>query len=653
MKSKSRLLQRLTVLASLCLAPSYSFAGDFIWDGGGADGSWIVGTNWVDDPEGSGVPTLGVDSNQTFYAIGASNLSTFLAANRVIGTLSFDSNADSDVSVRFANASDGTTARNLTFDVATGDAAINVDADAVGNFILGVTGGSIFLNDKLVINHNGGGILTINRPISETSSPDPGPQSVTKNGSGTLTLTAANNFDGGLFMNSGTLNINGLNCLGGTALAPSPVVINGGAIDNTSGAAIAISTKLHPYTFNGDFTFLGTNNLSLSTGPVDLGSAEGTSRKIAVNAGVFTIGGVISNGTTANSLVKEGNGNLTLTGACAYDGTTLVNSGTFSLGTTGTLSGSSLTIGGAAATGTPTLAGASNIGVPTIIASAAGGVQGTHAVSGTSPGTQTFSSTLTYDSGAIFAWQVNPGQAEDPGVATTNFGLYDMVVASGEAGSVTGGSAVFRIALGGGFAFSDAFWDTDKTWSNVYSGTGAPSDLSAIFSTFSGTEIGSNGIVAGQGQFTFVGSTLHWTAGAAPSNAYDLWSAGLANPAFDFDSDNDGIENGLEWILGGNPNQNDTPSILHAVTGNATTGLTLTFTREEDSIPETTLSLEYSTDLAGPWTSEIIDQDGGNLANGVVVTVNEAASPDAVTISIPASNAPGGRLFARLKAVRN
>ena len=83
------------------------------------------------------------------------------------------------------------------------------------------------------------------------------------------------------------------------------------------------------------------------------------------------------------------------------------------------------------------------------------------------------------------------------------------------------------------------------------------------------------------------------------------------------------------------------------------TGLTLTFTREEDAITETTLTLEYATDLAGPWTSEIIDQDGGSLANGVVVTVNEVSSPDAVIVSIPASNAPGGRLFARLKAVRN
>jgi hypothetical protein len=92
---------------------------------------------------------------------------------------------------------------------------------------------------------------------------------------------------------------------------------------------------------------------------------------------------------------------------------------------------------------------------------------------------------------------------------------------------------------------------------------------------------------------------------------------------------------------------------LPLATGDAINGLTLTFTREEDAIPETTLTVEYATDLAGPWTSVTVDQDGGSFPNGVVVTINEAASPDAVSINIPGSNAIGGKLFARLRAVRN
>ena len=317
----------------------------------------------------------------------------------------------------------------------------------------------------------------------------------------------------------------------------------------------------------------------------------------------------------------------------------------------GTSSG--LTIGGASATGSPALVGSGSLNIPTTIAAASGGVAGTQQPGGTTAGgTHTFTNTLTYGNGAVLAWQVNTVAATDPGANTDNFGNYDKVIANGAPGSVTGGAAVFRIAVANS-VFSDAFWDTNKSWSNIYSGTGAPASLAAVFSSFAGAGVDANGFVTGQGQFTFVGTALKWTAGAAPANPYDTWSAGLANPAFDFDSDNDGIENGLEWILGGNANQNDTPSVLPAVTGNATTGLTLTFTREEDAITETTLTVEYATDLAGPWTSEIIDQDGGSLANGVIVTVNEVASPDTVDISIPASNALNGKLFARLKAVRN
>ena len=111
------------------------------------------------------------------------------------------------------------------------------------------------------------------------------------------------------------------------------MTINGGTIDNTSGGSITISTKLHAYAFNGDFTFKGTNALSLSTGAVSLGTATGTARTITTDAGTLTVGGVISDGTTANSLTKDGLGTLTLSGANAYTGTTVVKGGTLRINT--------------------------------------------------------------------------------------------------------------------------------------------------------------------------------------------------------------------------------------------------------------------------------------------------------------------------------
>jgi autotransporter-associated beta strand protein len=637
----------LSAFVTLVTTPVH--AGDHTWDGGGGDGSWLTGLNWDDDPVGT--PAFGINSIQTFHTSLEDDLTTFVGTNPNVGTLAFNENADGAIIIRLSNAISEGASRNLNFTVDSGTAAINVDSEAAGDVTIGVYGGSVTLASDLVIDHNGIGTLTIDRPISEVT-PDPGPKSVTKNGSGALTLSAANNFDGGLILNAGTLNINGLNCLGGTNAAPGLFTINGGAIDNTSGATVTISNKPNPIIINNDFTFKGTQNLTFSTNPVSLGTAAGTSRTIAVEAGILTFAGGISDGDTATGIVKTGGGTLQLNGSSSFSGALVVNSGNFQVGGAATFAGSELVIGGSAGTGAPSLVGGSTISLPTTISAANGGVAGTHAPGGTSAGTQTFATTLEYENGAVFGWQVNPQQADDPGPGTSNFGLFDQVVAAGDPGSVTGGSAVFRIAVAGGFGFTDAFWDTDKSWA-VFSGTGAPANLTTVFSSFAGVGVDPNGVVAGEGQFSFSGSALVWTAGAVAPNAYDLWSAGLTNPAFDFDSDQDGIENGLEWILGGNPSQNDSPSRLPVVTGNASTGLTLTFTREEDSIAETTLIVEYAAGLSGVWASAVIDQDGGSFENGVEITIDEVPSPDGVTINIPASNELGGRLFARLKAIRN
>jgi autotransporter-associated beta strand protein len=143
---------------------------------------------------------------------------------------------------------------------------------------------------------------------------------------------------------------------------------------------------------------------------------------------------------------------------------------------------------------------------------------------------------------------------------------------------------------------------------------------------------------------------------------YDLWALGkgltgssgsATDPAFDADPDHDGIKNGLEWVLGGNPTQNDAPNIKPtvAVSGGS---LVQTFKREETSISETALVIEYGSNLlAWPKYVTIGATTSGPDANGVVVTVNTAATPDAVSVNIPtAGNALGGKLFARMKVTR-
>jgi len=115
--------------------------------------------------------------------------------------------------------------------------------------------------------------------------------------------------------------------------------IDGGSIDNSSGAAINSSTYNPQMRWNGNWTFIGSNgansNLNMGTGDVFL---TGNRQVTVTNAATtLTVGGVISNDTTTGrSLTKAGAGTLLLsgTGNNTYNGTTTVNGGVLALGKT-------------------------------------------------------------------------------------------------------------------------------------------------------------------------------------------------------------------------------------------------------------------------------------------------------------------------------
>jgi len=103
-------------------------------------------------------------------------------------------------------------------------------------------------------------------------------------------------------------------------------------------------------------------------------------------------------------------------------------------------------------------------------------------------GTETFSSSLTYNSGSTFKWDLSGSTLGSP-TGTDRQGSYDQVVASGALSVISG--AIFEIDLtgltGNGSAFSGSFWDSHRTWSDVFSGSGVTSMDGTLFS-FSGTD---------------------------------------------------------------------------------------------------------------------------------------------------------------------
>jgi autotransporter-associated beta strand protein len=142
-----------------------------------------------------------------------------------------------------------------------------------------------------------------------------------KNGTGTVTITTSNTYAGVTIVNAGTLNINNASAIGTGVLT-----LTGGTIDASAGY-IALTTN-NAQSWNGDFTFKGTNNLNLGTGDVTLGGTAG-SRTVTVTAGDLAVGS-IPVATAGYGLTKAGAGTLSLTGASTNNiaGTLNITGGT-------------------------------------------------------------------------------------------------------------------------------------------------------------------------------------------------------------------------------------------------------------------------------------------------------------------------------------
>jgi hypothetical protein len=133
-----------------------------------------------------------------------------------------------------------------------------------------------------------------------------------------------------------------------------------------------------------------------------------------------------------------------------------------------------------------------------------------------------------------------------------------------------------------------------------------------------------------------------------PADPYADWAAtmGLAGAAAGFlaDPDHDGIANGIEFVLGGQPN----PALAdaasqHLLPTGALDGEHFVFTyRRSHAAAYLGPLVEFASDLSGPWTAAV---DGVNAT--ITAALIPGAGADMVTVAIPAAGLP--RLFARLK----
>lgn len=184
-----------------------------------------------------------------------------------------------------------------------------------------------------------------------------GGASLTKSGTGSLTITNTNTFGGGTVLNDGLLMVNAA-----AALGTGPLTLHGGqlsSVNTTNAPAFTV-----PASFDGTVT-LGhaTNTAGMTFGGVNTLAGDTTINVALPEASNNNVGlsGTLTDGASSFKLTKTGTGILRLFVANAYDGGTLVEGGTLyvsnaaSMGTgavtvTGTMSGGGMILYGAGGT---------------------------------------------------------------------------------------------------------------------------------------------------------------------------------------------------------------------------------------------------------------------------------------------------------------
>lgn len=418
-------------------------------------------------------------------------------------------------------------------------------------------------------------------------------------------------------MNGGTLEMSNVRLGVALGVITAHLKQTGGAINVRQldlGANVATGTAI--YDLTGGVLTVGAGGITSASGMYEMNLASGTlaaaadwQSSLAMN---FTAGSmtfdtgshkVALTGALGGTggIVKTGTGTLSLSGLGTYSGATTVNAGTLA-GSFGN-DASALTV----ASGATLSLGDGGIG-------------------------NAYFGSATLAAGSTYAVKID-----------SSSGSADQLAALGPV-QINGASATFLELAGGVLPLGTQLTIVESVESNL---TGK----------FAGLAEGAV-VHAGANTFTVHYETRRVTLTSVAGSAYSAWAAanGLdaspgKDPSFAADPESDGISNGLEWVLGGDPLVQDGSSLV-TFAGTAADGITLHFTREEASIGNATLVVQWDADLDGTWTDIPVAQAGGSYAGGVTVVVDQTATPDAVTVHIPASNAANGKVFARLRATQ-
>lgn len=415
---------------------------------------------------------------------------------------------------------------------------------------------------------------------------------LTKNGVGTLTLSGTNTYFGTTTVTLGTLLING-----NSSAAVGAVDVTGGILGGSG-------------TLGGTVTLASGGSLSPGTG-----------------VGTFTIGG----GLNVSAMANGGAGRLNFQLGSMLSSDKVVVNGALTIGT-GVLGFSDFNF--------TTLAGLQN-GTYKLITHASSIVGSLDALpanrtgalnTGLAQGTIQ----LTGNDLELVVTGVDPAPVTQfaisaiPSPQTVGTAITDITITARDASNATATSFNGTVTFGG----TGGFIGTSATFTaGVLSGVSVTPTVGGANLTLTVTDGSSN---------------TGLTTIATIRTRYEAW-AGTA--LFNDDANNDGVKNGLAWLMGASSPVSavNLPDVTHNADG-----LVMTF-RMLNAVNRGSASLriEHSSDLgiADAWNSASIPETTNTIpSNGVTFIITPVGQFNNVEARVSNTQSSSGRLFARLKA---
>ncbi len=305
----------------LSLLPGSTEAADRTWKNISGNTDWNTASNWITAAPSGNDQAIFINA-----AIANPNLSSSASFNKIVFRAA-DAVAGITDGAGYTLSGSSGTSLTLTSAVAQGTIegrnTSGVNTVSV-NLILGAAAGA-----KPLFVQNAGGTLVVSGNVSSTNALE----SLTLSNNGVITLSGSNTYAGNTILSgAGITNINHA-----SAVSAGDLIIHGGIVSNTSGAAITL-THNNNIIGNSNVVFTsaaGTGDLSFGSGVF---KANGGDRSVVVtNAGSTLTVGSLDADTTTRKIITGTNtsaGRLLVTGAAGqnYAGTVSLLGGVLEIG---------------------------------------------------------------------------------------------------------------------------------------------------------------------------------------------------------------------------------------------------------------------------------------------------------------------------------